>query len=132
MNYPLITIFFVRNFANLVLFRFFPPDVEQLGGSEKIGMLAFAKEFPQANSFLLDDLAQRGVESEINLENSATRYWAASIAINKYRHDRDTTLARFHLEPMTNLINPRFMSQNMGYLPNDWVIISRRYKSATA
>lgn len=65
-------------------------------------MLTFAKTFPQANSFLLDDLAQRGVENEINLQNRATRYWAASIAVHKYEHDRAKTLIRFDLEPGTD------------------------------
>lgn len=93
-------------------------------------MLAFAKDFSQANSFLLDDLAQRGVEREIGLHNHATRYWAASIAVHKYEHDRAKTLIRFCLEPRKQLVKPSFMNLNMGYLPTDWAIISRRYKSA--
>lgn len=107
------------------LFFVFTVDIAKLGGSEKVGWLRFGKNYPQANYFLLDDLAQRGVEDQIKLENEATRYWAASHAVYMYGHDRALTLARFLLEPRINLKKPSFMNSYMGYLPTDWINISR-------
>lgn len=74
---------------------------------------------------MIDDLAQRGVEDQIKLENEATRYWAASLAVYKYGHHRALTSDRFLLEPRVNLEKPSFMNTCMGYLPADWINISR-------
>lgn len=95
-------------------------------------MIEHAKDFEPATCEIISALVERGTHDEIMSVNAATRYWAACEAVFVSHHPTSLTRERFNLVPFTILINPRRRNHFLGYLPNDWQIIQRRFYAANA
>lgn len=73
-----------------------------------------------ANISMLETLALSGTAEHISSVNVATRFWAATIAIKKFSHDRSKTLARFGICEREYFLPKRNVSYFMGLLPKDY------------
>lgn len=94
--------------------------------------LKYAGDFESVQGDLVSDLAERGTHEDTMSVNAATRYWAACEAVFVLGHKANETRKRFNLVALTMLVNPRRRRFFLGYMPNDWQLIQRRYLAETA
>lgn len=94
-------------------------------------MMKYAQGLERADPDLIHELASRGTGTDMPSVNSATKYWAACIAVYELNHDLNFTRRRFDLAPMTALVRPKRREYFMSYTPLDWQLIQRRYMAAT-
>lgn len=102
-----------------------------MGGSLKLAMMNYAQGLERADTDIIYELASRGAGNDMRLVNSATRYWAACIAVFELNHSLNSARRRLDLDPMTASLKLKRREHFMRYTPLDWELIQRRYMAAT-